>query len=158
MPQDAFLSHRPARAKPAGVRQDVPDAAPIVDPAALVAQVYAESDLPARARIIETLMRPLGALALVAVAGGAFAALRQRNGWATLQVTLDDALRVSASQVQDLSAYLLQSTPDALQRVAEAVADNPVALPSLTVLLLLQTLGRVRRGRGSPRRQQRREA
>lgn len=119
----------------------------IDDPAALVAQVYAEADPPARARMIETLMRPLGALALVAVAGGTFAALRQRNGWATLQVRLEDTLRVSASQVQDLAAYLLQSTPDAVMQVVDVVTDSPMALPSLSVLLLAQAVRRMRRSR-----------
>ena len=122
---------------------------PAEDPAALVAQLYEEADPPARARVIETLMRPLGALALVAVAGGAFAALRQRNGWASLQVTLEDTLRVSAGQVQDLAAYLLQSTPEALLQVADAVTDSPVALPSLSALLLVQALRHVRRSPGA---------
>lgn len=110
------------------------------DPAALVARVYAESSAPTRAHLLESLVRPLGALALVAVAGGTFAALRQRNGWESLRVTLDDTVRVNAGQVQDLASYLLQSAPEALGQLADVLTDNPLALPSLSVLLLLQAL------------------
>lgn len=133
----------PYRPEAVALQSETPCAA---DPAALVALVYAQADPPARARMIETLMRPLGALALVAVAGGAFAALRQRNGWAALQVTLEDTVRVSANQVQDLAAYLMQSAPDALLQVVDVVTDSPVALPSLSVLLLVQAVRRMRRG------------
>jgi len=110
------------------------------DPAALVARVYAESDRETRVHLLESLLRPLGALALMAVAGGAFAALRQRNGWASLRVTLDDAVRVNAGQVQDLATYVLQAAPDALAQLADVLTDSPVVLPSLSVLLLLQAL------------------
>ena len=93
-----------------------------------------------RAQLIECLMRPMGALGLVAVAGGAFAALRQRHGWQTLHVTLDDATRITADQVMELSLYLQQATPEVFRQVADLVADQPTAVVGLSAVLLLQLL------------------
>ena len=107
-----------------------------------VSGVYREAPPTLRAQLIECLMRPMGALGLVAVAGGAFAALRQRHGWQTLQVTLDDATRITADQVMELSLYLQQATPEVFRQVADLVADQPLAVGGLSAVLLLQLLRR----------------
>ena len=110
-----------------------------------VSGVYREAPPTLRAQLIECLMRPMGALGLVAVAGGAFAALRQRHGWQTLQVTLDDATRITADQVMELSLYLQQATPEVFSQVADLVADQPLAVGGLSAVLLLQLLRRPHR-------------
>lgn len=110
-----------------------------------VSGVYREAPPTLRAQLIECLMRPMGALGLVAVAGGAFAALRQRHGWQTLHVTLDDATRITADQVMELSLYLQQATPEVFRQVADLVADQPLAVGGLSAVLLLQLLRRPRR-------------
>ncbi len=110
-----------------------------------VSGVYREAPPTLRAQLIECLMRPMGALGLVAVAGGAFAALRQRHGWQTLQVTLDDATRITADQVMELSLYLQQATPEVFRQVADLVADQPLAVGGLSAVLLLQLLRRPHR-------------
>lgn len=107
-----------------------------------VSGVYREAPPTLRAQLIECLMRPMGALGLVAVAGGAFAALRQRHGWQTLHVTLDDATRITADQVMELSLYLQQATPAVFRQVADLVADQPLAVGGLSAVLLLQLLRR----------------
>lgn len=106
----------------------------------LLARVYQASEPGTRARLLETLLRPLGPLALLAVAGGAFAALRKRNGWDSLQVTLDDTARIGAGQVQDLAAYVMQSAPQVLAQVADVLDDQPTALAGVGALLVLQLL------------------
>lgn len=107
-----------------------------------VSGVYREAPPTLRAQLIECLMRPMGALGLVAVAGGAFAALRQRHGWQTVQVTLDDAARITADQVMELSLYLQQATPEVFRQVADLLADQPLAAGGLSAVLLLQLLRR----------------
>ena len=69
-----------------------------------------------------------------------FAALRQCHGWQTLQVTLDDATRITADQVMELSLYLQQATPEVFRQVADLVADQPLAVGGLSAVLLLQLL------------------
>jgi hypothetical protein len=107
-----------------------------------VSGVYREAPPTLRAQLIECLMRPVGALGLVAVAGGVFAALRQRHGWQTLQVTLDDATRISADQVMELALYLQQAAPEVFRQVADMVADQPLGVSGLSAVLLLQLLRR----------------
>lgn len=84
-----------------------------------VAEVYRSADAPVKAKLLECLLRPLGALALVAVAGGVFGALRSRHGWQRLQVLEDDTLEVSAEQVRELACYLQQSAPEVFPALTE---------------------------------------
>ena len=88
-PTDNPRATSPAEAAPESGLPEVPR---------YVSEVFDAAPVGVRAQLIETLMRPMGALGLVAVAGGAFAAVRQRNGWQHLRVTLDDAARISADQ------------------------------------------------------------
>ncbi|WP_374676092.1 hypothetical protein [Ideonella sp.] len=111
-----------------------------------VAGVYREAPARLRAPLLECLLRPVGALGLVAVAGGAFAAVRHRHGWDSLQVTLEDTARISAEQVLELSAYLQQTTPEVFRQVGELVAQQPaLASSGLSAALLLSVLRRGRR-------------
>ncbi|WP_374565007.1 hypothetical protein [Ideonella sp.] len=105
-----------------------------------VAGVFREAPAAFRVQLIECLMRPMGALGLVAVANGVFAALRQRHGWDRLQVTLDDAARISADQVLELSSYLQQTAPDVFGQVAELVSRQPAVASGLSAMLLLHVL------------------
>ena len=82
----------------------------------------------------------MGALGLVAVANGVFAALRQRHGWDHLQVTVDDTARINADQVLELSAYLQQTAPDVFGQVAELVSRQPAVASGLSAMLLLHVV------------------
>jgi hypothetical protein len=112
-----------------------------------VAGVFREAPAGFRAQLIETLMRPMGALGLVAVANGVFAAVRQRHGWERLHVTMDDAARITADQVLELSAYLQQAAPEVFRQVGELIASQPAIASGLSAVLLMQLLrlGRWRR-------------
>jgi hypothetical protein len=110
-----------------------------------VSGVFREAPADFRAQLVECLMRPMGALGLVAVANGAFAAVRQRHGWDHLQVTLDDATRISADQVLELSAYLQQTAPDVFRQVAELVSRQPAVASGLSAMLLLHVVRSLQR-------------
>jgi hypothetical protein len=110
-----------------------------------VAGVYREAPEGFRAELIACLMRPMGALGLVAVAGGVFAAVRQRHGWSQLQVTLEDAARISADQVLELAAYVQQTAPEVFGQVSELVVRQPAVAGGLSAVLLLQLLRKARR-------------
>lgn len=115
-----------------------------------VSQLFDAAPVGVRAQLIETLMRPMGVLGLVAVAGGAFAAVRQRNGWQHLRVTLDDAARITADQIQELSTYLVQAAPEVFSQIADLLDRQPLLMSSLSTVLLLhavQRLGRPSWGR-----------
>ena len=125
--------------------------APMADPAGAallplyVSGVFREAPVSFRAQLIETLMRPMGALGLVAVANGVFAAVRHRHGWERLQVTLDDAARITADQVLELSAYLQQAAPEVFRTVGDLVSSQPAVAGGLSAILLLHALRTLRR-------------
>ena len=129
--------------------QAAPSAAAEAQGAALVplyvSGVIREAPVSFRAQLIETLMRPMGALGLVAVANGVFAAVRQRHGWDRLQVTLDDAARITADQVLELSSYLQQAAPEVFRSVGELVSRQPAVAGGLSAILLLHALRALRR-------------
>ena len=110
-----------------------------------VSGVFREAPVSFRAQLIETLMRPMGALGLVAVSNGVFAAVRQRHGWERLQVTLDDAVRITADQVLELSSYLQQAAPEVFRSVGELVSSQPAVAGGLSAILLLHALRTLRR-------------
>ena len=110
-----------------------------------VSGVFREAPVTFRVQLIETLMRPMGALGLVAVANGVFAAVRQRHGWERLQVTLDDAARITADQVLELSAYLQQAAPEVFRAVGELVSSQPAVAGGLSAILLMHALRTWRR-------------
>jgi hypothetical protein len=83
----------------------------------LIADVYAEAPPPLKLRLLQSLLRPVGPLALVAIAAGAFAWLLPTQGWHTVTVTLDDVARINAAQVQELALYVAQKSPEVLLRV-----------------------------------------
>ncbi len=66
---------------------------------ALVAQVYESAPAAERCRLVETLLRPLGVLSLVAIANGIFAEIRFRNAGQELRVHVDDLQNVHADDM-----------------------------------------------------------
>jgi hypothetical protein len=78
-----------------------------------------------RSRIVATLVRPLGPLALVAVASGAFAGLLDRINALGASLPIDELGHFTREQVYELARFVEQVSPEALQQVAGAIADNP---------------------------------
>src|SRR5262245_10173783 len=117
----------------------------------LVAALYSEVPPPLRQRLLNHLLRPLGPLALVAVAAGAFARLLPPGRWSGAQVQLDDVWTIQPDQVLDLAQYVQQKAPEMLWRLPDILAANPVVLGTLSGALLLMAL-RARRQSAAGRR------
>lgn len=88
--------------------------------APLVADLYRQASPPQRMRLLNLLLRPVGPLALVTVAAGAFAGLLPDDRWREAEVSLEDTRRVSTAQVLALAAYVEQKAPEVLLAVARA--------------------------------------
>jgi hypothetical protein len=123
-----------------------PEAAPELAP--LVAELYAEAPPPQRLRLLNGLLRPVGPLALVAIAAGAFASLLPATRWRGASATLDDALRLSAGQVLELARYVEQKSPESLLQLAAWLADSRLGVSSISGALLLLALQAWRRRAG----------
>jgi hypothetical protein len=108
--------------------------------APLVADLFAKAAPSQRVRLLNGLLRPVGPLALVAVAAGAFANLLPATRWRTASASIDDARRLTAGQVLELARYVEQKSPEAFMQLPELLADSPLWVGSLGGALLLLAL------------------
>ena len=108
--------------------------------ARLLAQLYDQASPAARARLLAQLLKPVGPLALVAIAAGAFGRLLPSSRWQGAQVTLEDAQRFNGQQVFELVRYVEQKSPELLLQLPQLVADPRLWLGSATGALLLMML------------------
>jgi hypothetical protein len=99
--------------------------------ARLAARLYAGATAVQRSRIVATLCRPLGPLALVAVASGAFAGLLDRANALGGTWQIDDLAGFTRDQVFELARFVEQVSPEALRQVAGSVAENPWGVSAL---------------------------
>ena len=130
-----------ARAADAVAEADVP---------VLVAAVYREAPASLRQRLLNHLLRPVGPLALVAVAAGAFSRLLPPGRWNGAHVQLDDVWTIRPDQVLDLAQYVDQKAPELLLRLPDVLAANPVVLGTLSGALLLMALRARRASQNAP--------
>ena len=117
----------------------------------LVAALYDEAPAPLRQRLLNHLLRPVGPLALVALAAGAFARLLPPGRWSGAQVQLDDVLNIGPDQVLDLAMYVEQKAPEMLWQLPDVLSSSPLLLGTLSGALLLMALRHSRRRGGATR-------
>lgn len=107
----------------------------------LIARVYGDAAPPLRLKLLSLLLRPVGPLALVAIAAGAFGSLLHRRPWQTPGLTsLDDAAQISAEQVFELARYVEQACPELLMQVGTLVTDNFASVGAFSGALLLHAV------------------
>jgi hypothetical protein len=85
----------------------------------LIADAYRRAAAPLRRKLLEGLLRPVGSLALAAIASGAFSTFLLRG---TQSVTLDDVARITAEQFVELARFVDQVNPDVLQQILSMLA------------------------------------
>jgi hypothetical protein len=109
----------------------------------LIAQVYGDAPAPLRRNLLAALLRPLGPLALAAVATGAFGPLLHRRGWWLFEVSIEDAAQFSAGQIFELARYVEQAAPEVMAQVGSMIADSlGSGLLMLSGTLLLRAVRR----------------
>ena len=107
----------------------------------LVSSVYEESPAPVRTRLVECLMRPLGPLAVVAIAAGAFRHLLFRLGRDAAPISPADVSRITSEHVVELTRYVAQCSPDALRDIGAVIANCPIGAVTISGVALLIALG-----------------
>jgi hypothetical protein len=135
----------PSSASPDAVAPTPARTPPAIEPAslpALVASAFAKTRLALRARMLRRLLLPVGPLALTVIAGGAFAKYVEHARWSRLSVSLEDAARVTASQVFELVRYVEQSNPAVLQQVMAVIARDATTMAALGASLAALVLER----------------
>jgi hypothetical protein len=116
------------------------DAAPELAP--LVARFYAEAPLSLRVRLLNGLLRPVGPLALVTLAAGAFGPLLGTTRWRGAVADMGDALRLDGPQVLELARYVEQKSPEWLWQLPDLVGHAPLWAATLSGTMLLVALRR----------------
>ncbi|MGE0315089.1 MAG: hypothetical protein AB7P21_26020 [Lautropia sp.] len=106
----------------------------------LVSRVYVESPAALRARLLERLMRPIGPLALTAIAAGAFARFVHRGAWSTLAEIPGGIEHIGGEQVFELARFVEQVQPDAIEQLARVLAEHPMSLHTLAGAMLFLAL------------------
>ena len=104
----------------------------------IVARLYPNAEIALRVRLLRSLLRPLGPMAVAAVAAGAFVKCLERAGWNRLSVTVDDALSATSGQIMELARYVEQSDPNVVERIYRMLDAHPssVALIGSSVLAM----------------------
>jgi hypothetical protein len=110
----------------------------------LVSQVYQQAPVRLRARLLECLLRPVGPLALVTIAAGAFARFMYRLQRDAMPISLDDAARITSDHVRELARYVEQCNPDALVQFGALIADRSLGFASISGSALLMALSLVK--------------
>jgi len=106
----------------------------------LVSDVYDKAPAPLRTKLLECLLGPVGPLALVAIATGAFGHLLYRLRQDGMPISLDDAARITSNHVLELARFVEQSSPDALLQLGSLIADSPIGVATMSGSALLLAL------------------
>jgi hypothetical protein len=108
----------------------------------LVAKIYDAAPLTERCRLLEHLMKPLGALALVGVCNGIFAKIWFRSGWHNLHIRPEDAQTVQGIDVVSLVDYVQQASAETINGLASLLTTSPMMVYSAAAALLVTVLAR----------------
>jgi hypothetical protein len=111
----------------------------------LISAVYETAPAPLRTKLLEYLLRPVGPLALVAIAAGAFGHLLYRLRRDAMPISLDDVARITPGHVLELTRYVEQCSPHVLLRIGSLLAANPVGIATISGSVLLIALTAWRR-------------
>ncbi len=106
----------------------------------LVGRAYASSPLPVRKSLLEQLIRSVGVLGLVTVAGGVFAKIRLRGGWPDIAVQVEDLQDIRTSDVIALVDYVQQVSAGALTDAVQLLASNPAVTSTGAIAVLMSIM------------------
>jgi hypothetical protein len=99
--------------------------------AAIVANTVPMTPLALRAQVLRRLLMPIGPLALTVLAGGAFAKYVEFARWSRISVSLEDAARITSSQIVELVGYVEQSDPTILEQVLVLLSRDATTMAAL---------------------------
>jgi len=106
----------------------------------LIGKLYLAAPPPERGALIKSLMQPLGAISLIAIANGVFAKIRFQGGFYNPQVRLEDLQAVQLEDVVALANRVQQVSGHAINGLAQMIASSPTLASSAVALVLIKIL------------------
>jgi hypothetical protein len=113
--------------------------------APLVADFYDHAPTAVQTRLLTAMLRPVGPLALVALAAGAFGRLLPSTPSQPLDITPDVVRNIHGAEVFELARYVEQKAPELLGHLPEAVGSQQVWMATASGALLLAGLMAMRK-------------
>jgi hypothetical protein len=110
--------------------------------AEMVAAIYEAAPVAARVRLLDFLLRPLGALSILVVADGVFGRIWFRHGWCEFRIRPEDIADVQPEHVVALVEHVLQRSADTVYALPELLGATPPASRSAAVERLWALLER----------------
>ncbi|MES2186810.1 MAG: hypothetical protein V4505_19815 [Pseudomonadota bacterium] len=126
--------------QPDGAAPASPDTLSDATIPALVAEVYASAPAAERCHILETLIRPLSVLSLVAIAHGIFAKIRFRSAGHELHVGIDDLPNVHAADMVALVRHAQEVSVEAVDSLVQWLSFSGGTVNAATAALLISLL------------------
>jgi hypothetical protein len=108
----------------------------------LVGKIYDAAPTAERCRMLDYLIRPLGALALVGVCNGIFTKIWFRNGWHDFHMRPEDVQTVQDIDVISLVDYVQQASAESINGLASLLTTSPMMVYSAAAAMLLTVLVR----------------
>lgn len=106
----------------------------------LIGKVYQAASPSERGALIKSLMQPLGAISLIAIANGVFAKIRFEGGFYNPQVRFEDLQAVRMEDVVALATRVQQVSGQAINGLAQMIASSPTLASSAVALVLIKIL------------------
>ena len=108
----------------------------------LVGKIYDAAPTAERCRMLDCLIKPLGALALVGVCNGLFTKIWFRNGWHDFHVRPEDVQTVQDIDVISLVDYVQQASAESIDGLASLLTTSPMMIYSAAAAMLVTVLVR----------------
>lgn len=106
----------------------------------IVGRIYETAPVSERCRMLELLLKPLGALALVGVCNGIFTKIWFRSGLQDLQIRPEDTDTVRGMDVTALTDFVQHASSDTIEKLAALLARSPNLIYSATAAMLVTLL------------------
>ena len=97
----------------------------------VVASAFTRLRIAERVRVLRCLLRPVGPMALAVLGGGVFAKYIAQARLPRMSISLEDAARVTGSQVHELVRYIEQSDPLAIQQALVLLTRDATTMAAL---------------------------
>ncbi len=116
---------------------------------AIVASAFVKLDPKGRASLLGRLLGSVGPLALAVIGGGVFAKFLPDARMPAIQLSFEDGVLATSSQVYELARYVEQSNPDLIEGLVTTLLQDGMVMTALGASLVAIAIKRFSDRRGT---------